>query len=616
MEILAMPPVYMQSGGELLSTLDTLMATAALVETLKLQVMGRLDEIGTAQELGARDTTELLAQRYRLVPTDVRKDLTFAKNLPKYSAVADALPEPADPSKSESAESSGSAVLAPDSAKVIVSTLEKAPATVPVEVLDVAEREMIRAAEHTNIRELAKFGRDVLARLDTDGPEPAEDEAHKQRSLRLRDVEGGVKITGFLPGAAGEQVKTQIHTLAKPHKTIDGERDPRTLEQRQADALMGISDAAAGNPDYPGVPHLTVTIDFNDLKNALSNVPDAFNSAAGASGAAGAAGATGANGANGANGATDATGATGGSGGMGELVFGGNLSAGAVRLLACDAAILPIVLGGDSQPLDVGTEQRFVNRYIRRALNKRDKGCVVCKAPPWMCHAHHVIHWVDGGPTSLQNLALVCSAHHRAVHKNQWTITISGGVVHVTRPSWADPPPPDPVALAAMAAWVTPVRNTDATASTSGHAGGASAATASATSAGGAGARVDDVSRAHADDAGTGSAGSASASEARADEGSASRASASRARGDEGGADTASDSRARVDVDEVSGARFSWGDAGSDPMYEQPARLPAASALPNAALVAAREAFRERLIALAPGYTDPWGTDDTPAAGP
>ncbi|WP_405059261.1 HNH endonuclease [Kribbella sp. NBC_01505] len=574
MEILAMPPVYTQSGSELLSTLDTLMATAALVETLKLQTMGRLDEIGTAQELGARDTTELLAQRYRLVPADVRKDLTFAKNLPKYSAVADALPDPADPSKS--------AVLAPDSAKVIVSTLEKAPATVPVEVLDVAERQMIRAAEHTNTRELIKFGRDVLARLDTDGPEPAEDEAHKQRSLRLRDVEGGVKITGFLPGAAGEQVKTQIHTLAKPHKTIDGERDPRTLEQRQADALIGISDAAAGNPDHPGVPHLTVTIDFNDLKNALANVPEAFNSAAG---------------------------------GSGELVFGGNLSAGAVRLLACDAAILPIVLGGDSQPLDVGTEQRFVNRYIRRALNKRDKGCVVCKAPPWMCHAHHVIHWVDGGPTSLHNLALVCSAHHRAVHKNQWTITITGGVVHVGRPSWADPPPPDPVALAAMAAWVTPAHNTTTT-SASGDCDGGDCANA--------GARRPTASEAAADgpnagraDPSVGGANTASAGTARADEGGTSTARASRALVDAGDVSGAGEpSRALVDAGDASESRFSWGDAGTSPTYEQPTRLPATSTQPNPALIARREAFRERLLSHSPGYTDPWATDDNPAAGP
>ncbi|WP_405056462.1 HNH endonuclease [Kribbella sp. NBC_01505] len=243
------------------------------------------------------------------------------------------------------------------------------------------------AARHRP-RELATVGRDVLARLDTDGAEPAEDEAHAKRSLRVRQVDGGVKVSGFLPGATGEQLTTQLHALSKPHKTVDGERDARSLEVRHVDALAVILDAAAGNPDYPGVPHLTVTIDYDDLKNAVTNTPEAFSDGTGAAGA------------------------------VGELFFGGNLSASAVRLLACDAAVLPIVLGGDSQPLDVGTEQRFVNRYIRRALNKRDKGCVVCKAPPWMCHAHHVIHWADGGATSLQNLALLCAAHHRALRRS------------------------------------------------------------------------------------------------------------------------------------------------------------------------------------------------------
>ena len=121
------------------------------------------------------------------------------------------------------------------------------------------------------------------------------------------------------------------------------------------------------------------------------------------------------------------------------MVYGDNLSASAVRRLACDAAVLPIVLGSDSQPLDVGMEQRYVTRYIRRALIRRDKGCVVCKAPPWQCHAHHLIHWIDGGPTSITNLVLLCAGHHRAVHAGQWAITITGGVVAVTRPTWTTP---------------------------------------------------------------------------------------------------------------------------------------------------------------------------------
>ncbi|MET7278385.1 DUF222 domain-containing protein [Kribbella sp. NPDC005582] len=421
MEILAMPPVWSQSGSELLSTLDTLKAAMSLLKTYELQLIGGLDEMGTAQELGARDTAELLSLRYRTDRAEVRKDLTFAGCLHKYPAVTAALPDPGDPSRP--------AVLSPEQAKVIVTTLEKAPASVPVEVLTVAEEQMVEAARVANPRELTRFAHKVLATLDTDGPEPAEDEARAKESLRLRRTDGGVKFTGFLAGDSAELLETQIHKLSKPHKTIDGKLDPRPRDKRQADALKALLDAAAGNPDHPGVPHLTVTIDYNDLKTAV----DAPN-------------------------VVPATGNPGtglGSGAVGELVFGGNLSASAVRLMACDAAVLPIVLGSDSQPLDVGTEQRFVNRYLRRALNKRDKGCVVCTAPPWMCHAHHLTHWADGGPTSLNNLALLCALHHRAAHTGQWTITITDGVLHVTRPTWADPPPTDPT-LASLITWNTP----------------------------------------------------------------------------------------------------------------------------------------------------------------
>ncbi|MFC9689227.1 DUF222 domain-containing protein [Kribbella sp. NPDC056951] len=527
MEMLAMPPVYTQSSSELLSRLDTLKAAKALIETDELQVLARLDEMGAAAELGARDTVELVSERYRIDRAEVRKDLAYTAALRKYPAVTAALPDPADPSRP--------AVLSVDLAKVIVTTLEKAPSSVPVETLTVAEEQMINAARVSNPRKLTEFGQTVLTRLDTDGKEPAEAEAAAKESLRIRRVEGGVKFTGFLAGASADQFQTQMHALSKPHKTIDGERDPRTLDQRQADALKTTMDAAAGNPDHPGVPHLTVTIDFNDLKAAtLAATPTALGGTTGtdASGTeatgAGTAGA-------GANGA----GAAGQGGGVGELVFGGNLSAGAVRLLACDAAVLPIVLGGDSQPLDVGREQRFVNRYIRRALNKRDKGCVICQAPPSMCHAHHLIHWANGGPTNLQNLALLCAVHHRAVHDDQWALSITTEGVQVTRPSWADPPRTDPTALAEVIGWVTPASSPDT-----------------------------------------------------------------------------SDSDPGRDVSNASSDWSGYGGVTSNPTHEQPNRLPPASTLPNPTLAAARQALRTWLTAVAPNYTDPWGTNTTPTAGP
>jgi hypothetical protein len=103
--------------------------------------------------------------------------------------------------------------------------------------------------------------------------------------------------------------------------------------------------------------------------------------------------------------------------------------------------VIPIVLGSNSQPLDVGREERFVTSAIRTGLIKRDGGCVICKAPPPNCHAHHLVPWYEGGTTSLDNLVLLCGANHADVHAGHWTIRIADGVVHVSRPTWAEPSP-------------------------------------------------------------------------------------------------------------------------------------------------------------------------------
>ena len=71
--------------------------------------------------------------------------------------------------------------------------------------------------------------------------------------------------------------------------------------------------------------------------------------------------------------------------------------------------------------LDVGRATRVVPTGLRAALEARDRGCVIpgCGAPRRWCDAHHVIHWADGGPTSLANLALLCDRHHTLVHEGR-----------------------------------------------------------------------------------------------------------------------------------------------------------------------------------------------------
>jgi hypothetical protein len=81
--------------------------------------------------------------------------------------------------------------------------------------------------------------------------------------------------------------------------------------------------------------------------------------------------------------------------------------------------------GAPSQPLDVGRASRVITPAQRSALAVRDGGCVFpdCPRPPSWCEGHHLWHWADGGPTDLANLALVCRAHHRAVHEGGWQLT-------------------------------------------------------------------------------------------------------------------------------------------------------------------------------------------------
>ncbi|MDX3006209.1 HNH endonuclease [Kribbella solani] len=57
-----------------------------------------------------------------------------------------------------------------------------------------------------------------------------------------------------------------------------------------------------------------------------------------------------------------------------------------------------------------------------------------------MCDAHHLISWLDGGATTVDNLALLCRRHHADLHAGRWHVTITNGIPKITRPNWASPP--------------------------------------------------------------------------------------------------------------------------------------------------------------------------------
>ena len=98
-----------------------------------------------------------------------------------------------------------------------------------------------------------------------------------------------------------------------------------------------------------------------------------------------------------------------------------------VRRLACDANILPIIMNGPSQPLDLGRSQRLASRPQRRALRAAHRTCVVpgCTVPFESCRIHHVRWWTrDHGPSDIDNLLTLCENHHHLVHEGGWILTL------------------------------------------------------------------------------------------------------------------------------------------------------------------------------------------------
>jgi hypothetical protein len=94
--------------------------------------------------------------------------------------------------------------------------------------------------------------------------------------------------------------------------------------------------------------------------------------------------------------------------------------------------------------LYVGLTQRTVSARLRKALVERDGHCVFpgCRAHARRCEAHHVVPWEQGGPTDITNLALLCLAHHHAVHEGGWTMALKPGYTGHETGCWAFTPPP------------------------------------------------------------------------------------------------------------------------------------------------------------------------------
>lgn len=113
--------------------------------------------------------------------------------------------------------------------------------------------------------------------------------------------------------------------------------------------------------------------------------------------------------------------------GAATLSTGSVMSAGQARRLACNADLVPQVLGGDSVVLDAGRTRRFHSRHQRAVMGTTQGGCIAdgCDRPPAWCEAHHPTPWSAGGRTNVNGEhggVLLCGRHHHLVHGNGWEV--------------------------------------------------------------------------------------------------------------------------------------------------------------------------------------------------
>ncbi|MGO3527292.1 HNH endonuclease signature motif containing protein [Glutamicibacter arilaitensis] len=120
---------------------------------------------------------------------------------------------------------------------------------------------------------------------------------------------------------------------------------------------------------------------------------------------------------------------------------GFKLNATDLRQALANAQIIPMVLGGKGEILDIGRSQRKHPKYMRLGVTVRDRGCLVpgCTMDPERCNIHHIWFWSEGGVTAVYWSAMLCDTHHHDVHAGLIKVIPDDGVPKVILPSFIDP---------------------------------------------------------------------------------------------------------------------------------------------------------------------------------
>ena len=312
----------------------------------------------------------------------------------------------ADPRNRVVADALAAGVAAVQCARV---ALREAPKVLPV--IPGADREEVLswylALSHTGTRTLRDLSARIIGRFAPEVLVAQEEHQQGCESLTWADLPNGLtRVTADLSNGHAAIIKHAIQALAAPAPApcVDesdspaAERDARTPGKRRADALMELTDTAArlldGDRSHTsgnigGSATIIITLDHHTLIDQLTDTAHLP--------------------------------------GTGRTITGDMLDAGTLRRMACDADLIPMVLGGQSEPLDVGRTKRLFTGGLRTAIIHRDQHCTFpgCDRPPDWCDAHHATPWWAGGHTNLQNAELLCARHHTIVHRDLLTTTVT-----------------------------------------------------------------------------------------------------------------------------------------------------------------------------------------------
>ena len=394
-----------RDAGEKAESVAAIEVLKSVLHAVELDVVRDLEATQAAQQLGWASTADFVTAvaggHKGSGPATVR--LAKALDAPLLAPVAEALAD---------------GWLSAAKAQLIERTVDDLPLDSDTRARGV--QVLLDEAKRLDATDLRKAARRLVEIVDPEGDARRAERAlareergaHLDRELSITDDgAGGARIRGRCSAEDAALIRSTLLPLAKPRPSSvpdcdpascevpgcshDG-RDPRDHGARMLDALVEacrLLQTAKVLPECHGAgARVTVTIGLDDLRNGT---------------------------------------------GLGTTDTGEDLSAETLRKLACDAEVIPTVLGVDGAVLDVGRAMRLVTAAIWYALAVRDRHCRFpgCTRPPVMCHAHHIQHWVDGGATSLANLVLLCGHHHRLVHAGPWTVQQPGpGVFDFTPP--------------------------------------------------------------------------------------------------------------------------------------------------------------------------------------